>query len=124
MTINHAKLVRLSGDLDQFRVTQSGMAAEHRYFADSHRAHLESLRSGMARRKGPNHEVLDADLDDLAKLSTEQAFDAHISLQTVRAALADRERMHDLKRRLDALELHVAPLATLVARLTKYAEAH
>ena len=117
--IDRAKHLRLQGDLDQLYAALRGMTSEHDFQREYHvrlRAevfrHLRSFPDGLNDR---------TEMSVLLNLPAGELERMGVDLPTARAAAAARERLRDLQRRIDDLQAHVTPLATLVGRLNQYA---
>ena len=122
-TIDRAKLDLFILNLDVKRAELRGLADA---IADR-RSVLDAELLGLI--NGANGRVLDSlwdrrDVRDLARLSAADLDQARIDRAGLAVALRDRDRLDQFRQRHDALAAEIAPLATLVARLTAYAEAH
>lgn len=121
--IDRPKLRRLTADLDEKQAALRGLSN----LGTEARSHLIELKQNLV--SGADARYLDVvwngrDLAELAALGDDELDRARVDRGVLRAAIAQSERMADLRRRHDALAAEVDPLARLVARLTEYAEAH
>lgn len=122
-TIDRTKCNRIKLDLDERQAALRGLA---NLYADA-RDHVADLKQAIF--SGADTRYLEGlwngrDVAELAALPDADLDRARVDLPTLRAAVAQRERMTELRARHDAAAAEVAPLARLVARLTEYAEAH
>ena len=121
MSVDRNKLARVSLDLDTKRAALRAVAA----LADESRERVGLLRQSL--ESGAHAAYLRAVWDgralvELLQLPDDELAQARVDVGTLRAAVAEQERMVELRRRHDALAADCAPLAALVARLNEYAQ--
>lgn len=115
------KLARLTLDFDTKRAALRGLAA----MADESRERVGLLR--LSFESGAHAAYLRAVWDgralaELLELPADELAQSRVDVNTLRSAIAEQERMIELRRRHDALAAEIAPLAALVARMNEYAQ--
>ena len=121
--IDHNKLASIKSQLHADQVQLQGLSAEQRFAAEEHRDLKAAVVSGFFGRM-PNGWTPSDEIADLLKLPAQELRDVCADIPTARRAAAERERTHDIQRRLDALTPKVRALSQLVARLDAYVAEH
>lgn len=123
--MNHEKLRRLKGDLDQQCGARQSVTQHRRDISDELARLTISINSRYA---ASGYKLGDwRPGDDLAELLAYPTADlrtCHLDAASLKHAIELQTLKSDLQARIDALDAQITPLSQLVGNLTRYVEEH
>lgn len=118
--IDHDKLIRLSGELDARHAQIHGLNSHYHSMRDDLARLKAQVFTGMLVRHEAWHPTMT--LAQVLELPAEDLQFCRVDTPLVRRGAALENAITDVRRRIDAAQADVVPLAQLVGRLTAYAE--